>query len=379
MLNNILEISKRAAKNGRVPIKIALLKIHDTPDETNKNGLHWVEEYVDNARKLADIIPICAEFSDDKKEVPLGHGMTGEMVNEDGNLEPVFENSETVGIINETSIETVNLAGVNTRVLCGSGYLFNQRYPNFVKWVRQKFALEEVETSIEIMGLESNNNKIVYEEDTPTQEKRTPKEFCFTGVAILSVEPADENAVVLEVAQKTKKEESIDMDEKELKELIRSTIAESNSRNEELSAEITELNDIITEKDNTISELNATVEQVQKALDDLNKEREIYWKEREILENELAKVKAEARIGELSAAIAEFTEDEQKYAESEINAFKENPVEGDIDGIVCKIYAGIGQASKATIAEQNSVADDRTLDIFAEVNSSDDLDDVNIF
>lgn len=36
MLNNILEISQRSNKNGRVPIKIALLKIHDDPKETNK-------------------------------------------------------------------------------------------------------------------------------------------------------------------------------------------------------------------------------------------------------------------------------------------------------------------------------------------------------
>ena len=34
MLNNILEISKRASKNGRVPIKIALLKIHNDSTST---------------------------------------------------------------------------------------------------------------------------------------------------------------------------------------------------------------------------------------------------------------------------------------------------------------------------------------------------------
>ena len=45
MLNNILEISQRSNKNGRVPIKIALLKIHDDPNETNKNGIHWKKEY----------------------------------------------------------------------------------------------------------------------------------------------------------------------------------------------------------------------------------------------------------------------------------------------------------------------------------------------
>ena len=35
MLNRILEISKRASNGGRVPIKIALLKIHENDEETN--------------------------------------------------------------------------------------------------------------------------------------------------------------------------------------------------------------------------------------------------------------------------------------------------------------------------------------------------------
>lgn len=50
MLNNILEISETTTKGGRVPVKIALLKIADDDiNETNKNGLHWKEEYVKNA------------------------------------------------------------------------------------------------------------------------------------------------------------------------------------------------------------------------------------------------------------------------------------------------------------------------------------------
>lgn len=41
MLGNILEISNKSSKNGRVPIKVALHKIHDDTQETNANGLHW--------------------------------------------------------------------------------------------------------------------------------------------------------------------------------------------------------------------------------------------------------------------------------------------------------------------------------------------------
>lgn len=385
MLGNILEISKRAAKNGRNPIKIALLKIHDDPKETNDNGLHWKEEYVQNAIDSTKYMPICASFCDETKTVPLDHGLTGEITDDNGISEPLFENSETVGVIESSSIENVTVNGNEIKALVGNGYIYSQRYNNFLKWVRQNYALSKVDTSIEIMGLETNDNKIVYEESEPTNEFRTPKEFAFTGTAILSVAPADSNAIVLEVAQKQNKEETVNMDEKELKALVQSAIAESNSKNDELTAKIEELNSQIVAKDNTISELNATVEQVQKALDDLKKECETYWTEREALEKELGELKAKARLGELNSAIENFTDDEKKYAEVEINAFKEKPLEGDVNAIVSKIYAGIGQAQKqadadAKIAEQNSKKDDEKLDIFAEVNSvEDDDEDVNIF
>lgn len=397
MLGKILEISKQTSKGGRVPIKIALLKIHEDEKETNKNGLHWKEEYVLNAIDSVKLMPICASFCDETKSTPLDHGLTGEEIDNDGVREPLFENSETVGCFESANIEDVNINGNDIRALVANGFLYNQRYPNFVKWVRQNKALGNVDSSIEIMGLETNDNKIVYEESEPKDEFRTPKEFVFSGTSILSVSPADDNAIVLEVAQKQENKEDKILDEKELKELIQSTISETNSKNEELLAKITELNSTISEKDSVIAEkeekiveLNATVEQVQKALDDLKKEHETYWAERDALEKELGALKAKARIGELNAAIEGFSDEEKKYAESEINSFNEKPLEGNIDAIVDKIYAGIGQASKkadaeAKVAEQNSAKenkDNEVIDIFSEMCSEtqdDNEEDVNIF
>ena len=397
MLGKILEISKQTSKGGRVPIKIALLKIHEDEKETNKNGLHWKEEYVLNAIDSVKLMPICASFCDETKSTPLDHGLTGEEIDNDGVREPLFENSETVGCFEGASIEDVNVNGNDIRALVANGFLYNQRYPNFVKWVRQNKALGNVDSSIEIMGLETNDNKIVYEETDPKDEFRTPKEFVFSGTSILSVSPADDNAIVLEVAQKQENKEDKTLDEKELKELIQSTISETNSKNEELLAKITELNSTISEKDSVIAEkeekiveLNATVEQVQKALDDLKKEYETYWSEREALEKELGTLKAKARIGELNAAIDGFSDEEKKYAESEINSFNEKPLEGNIDAIVDKIYAGIGQASKkatdeARVAEQNFAKDNKeneVIDIFSEMCAEaqgTDEEDVNIF
>ncbi len=397
MLGKILEISKQTSKGGRVPIKIALLKIHEDDKETNKNGLHWKEDYVLNAIDSVKLMPICASFCDETKSTPLDHGLTGEEIDNDGVREPLFENSETVGCFESANIEDVNVNGNDIRALVANGFLYNQRYPNFVKWVRQNKALGNVDSSIEIMGLETNDNKIVYEESEPKDEFRTPKEFVFSGTSILSVSPADDNAIVLEVAQKQENKEDKTLDEKELKELIQSTISETNSKNEELLAKITELNSTINEKDSVIAEkeekiveLNATVEQVQKALDDLKKEHETYWAERDALEKELGALKAKARIGELNTAIEGFSDEEKKYAESEINSFNEKPLEGNIDAIVDKIYVGIGQASKkadteAKVAEQNSVKenkDNEVIDIFSEMCSEaqdEDEEDVNIF
>ena len=171
MLNNILEISSKVTSGGRVPIKIALLKIHDDPKETNKNGIHWKEEYVLNAIKSAEHMPICASFCDEDKTIPFDHGFTGEIIEND-KKEPTFTDSEGVGVIESVAIEDISINGENIRALVGNGLIFKQRYPNFLAWIRENYVKSKVETSIEIMGTEINDNKIVYEEENPTDEFR---------------------------------------------------------------------------------------------------------------------------------------------------------------------------------------------------------------
>lgn len=408
MLGNILEISKRSSKNGRVPIKVALLKIHDNAEDTNKNGLHWKKEYVEAAMESAIGMPFCAEFVDETKEVPLGHGLTGQIINSDGLPEPIFENSEVVGTCNEVSIETVKDAeGNDIEVLVGSGFLYAQRYPNFVKWVRKNYALGEVCTSIEIMGTPENDNKIVFEEEEPTEDFRSPMRFVFSGSAILSISPADDEAIVLEVAEKKQNKEdekTMDFTIEDMKSAIHSTISELNDKSQAYEAQIAELNSTIeakdselAEKDVKISELNASVEQIQTTLDQLKKDHETYWAEREILEQELAKAKVAEKLGELDATLADFNEDEKAVAKedidkltSEINtATKKEDLENvtsEINSIKSKICMNIVESQKkaeadAKIAEQNSVKNDVVEDIFSEVcsESHEDEEDTNIF
>lgn len=397
MLNNILEISKRASKGGRVPIKIALLKIHEDKDETNDNGLHWKEKYVLNAADSVEMMPICASFIDENKDVPLDHGYTGEYVDENGIHEPNFENSETVGCFESKSIENIVVNGKEIKALTAKGYLYNQRYPAFVKWVRENFAKGNVSTSIEIMGLEINDNKIIYEEENPTQEFRTPKEFVFSGCCILSVKPADENAIVLEIAQKQKEKEELILDEKAIQDLIRSTILETNNKNEELTSQITELNSQLQEKETTISELNASIEEMEKLLKKLEEEQKSYWAEREVLQQEIAKIRIKEKLDELDNAVSEFNEEEQAVAKDdidkvkgEINACKDmselENVSSEINSIVSKICTAIVKEQKKNEAqrtsETNSANDEVNIeDIFSEIctETVKDEEEISIF
>lgn len=187
------------------------------------------------------------------------------------------------------------------------------------------------------------------------------------------------------------------MDEKELKQLIQTTISETNSKNDELTAQITELNSQLVEKDNTISELNASVEQLQATIAKMEADHRTYWEEREILEKELAKAKVAEKLAELDSALSEFNEDEKKCAEEDIDKLKEdinackkkeelNDVSIEINSIKSKICMNIVAEQKkaeadAKIAEQNEANNDtETIDIFSEVNSDEEKDeDTNIF
>lgn len=390
-MNKILEINKRISKGGRKNIRMVLLTIHEE-GEMNRNGITWVEQYVlDNLESIKGI-PICATFLDEDKEDLYDHGYTETVESEDGKSEPLFLNSESVGVIEDAKIEEIEIDGETKKVLVGYGYIFCQRYPNLC----EKLESSKVKSSIEIMGTDENNRKIIY--DGGYKEKgRKPMVFDFTGTCLLGVLEADENCYVLEVAENKNKEEKLNMDEKELKQLIQTTISETNSKNDELTAQITELNSQLIEKDNTISELNASVEQLQATIAKMEADHRTYWEEREILEKELAKAKVAEKLAELDSALSEFNEDEKKCAEEDIDKLKEdinackkkeelNDVSTEINSIKSKICMNIVAEQKkaeadAKIAEQNEANNDtETIDIFSEVNSDEEKDeDTNIF
>lgn len=378
-MNKILEINKRISKGGRKNIRMVLLTIHEE-GEMNRNGITWVEQYVlDNLDSIKGI-PICATFLDEDKEDLYDHGYTETVESEDGKSEPLFLNSESVGVIEDAKIEVIEIDGETKKVLVGYGYIFCQRYPNLC----EKLESSKVKSSIEIMGTDENNRKIIY--DGGYKEKgRKPMVFDFTGTCLLGVLEADENCYVLEVAENKNKEEKLNMDENKIIEVIQKAITETNAVKADTETKIAELNSQIEAKDAEIKEANEAKEVAENNASEKDLKIAELEAENAKLKEELAACKKREACEAFDAMLVNYTDDEKKCVESEINAYKENPLDGNADEIIFKICRNIVENQKkaeadAKIAEQNEAKENETIDIFSEVNSDEEKDeDTNIF
>lgn len=378
-MNKILEINKRISKGGRKNIRMVLLTIHEE-GEMNRNGITWVEQYVlDNLESIKGI-PICATFLDEDKEDLYDHGYTETVESEDGKSEPLFLNSESVGVIEDAKIEVIEIDGETKKVLVGYGYIFCQRYPNLC----EKLESYKVKSSIEIMGTDENNRKIIY--DGGYKEKgRKPMVFDFTGTCLLGVLEADENCYVLEVAENKNKEEKLNMDENKIIEVIQKAITETNAVKADTETKIAELNSQIEAKDAEIKEANEAKEVAENNASEKDSKIAELEAENAKLKEELAACKKREACEAFDAMLVNYTDDEKKCVESEINAYKENPLDGNADEIISKICRNIVENQKkaeadAKIAEQNEAKENETIDIFSEVNSDEEKDeDTNIF
>ena len=376
-MNKILEINKRVG--GRKNIRMVLLTIHEE-GEMNRNGITWVEQYVlDNLESIKGI-PICATFLDEDKEDLYDHGYTETVESEDGKSEPLFLNSESVGVIEDAKIEVIEIDGETKKVLVGYGYIFCQRYPNLC----EKLESSKVKSSIEIMGTDENNRKIIYDGGYK-ENGRKPMVFDFTGTCLLGVLEADENCYVLEVAENKNKEEKLNMDENKIIEVIQKAITETNAVKADTETKIAELNSQIEAKDAEIKEANEAKEAAENNASEKDLKIAELEAENAKLKEELAACKKREACEAFDAMLVNYTDDEKKCVESEINAYKENPLDGNADEIISKICRNIVENQKkaeadAKIAEQNEAKENETIDIFSEVNSDGEKDeDTNIF
>ena len=377
------ELSAKKKKNGRRPFKAVLHEVF--PDEviennvgkqSNENGICWIEQYCKNNLESINGMSITAQFINDEETELLGHG---EYEVEDGI--PVFKDATIIGNAERGYIDTVEINGVEKRVVVAEGTIDQMRHNEFVKWLEGTIVEgNPPKGSVEIVRTEQNN-KIKYLNDK-FEQGRIPTVFEYSGYALLGIRPADQSAVLLEFNNNKESEEKEQMDE--LKTLL-----------VELTAKIDKTADqekVIEQNASTVAELSASVDQLKAALETVEAERNALdvkyqelWAEADGLRLLIAAEKAKARVGELNAALADFTDEQKAVVKDDIAAFEADPMSTEINSIVAKILVEIGKKAieDGKIAEQNAAKNktpEDAIDIFEPIYETDEkAEEVSIF
>ncbi|WP_255233934.1 hypothetical protein [Bacillus altitudinis] len=367
MRSAILEINNNKKVNGRTYLKWVVLEIHENDTLFNKNGITWLEKYIKANLESIQGMPLCVEFIDYENSEPFGHGLT-EI--KDGT--PLFENSAVVGVTTNGYIDSIEVNGQQKRVLIGEGYIYNQRYPKFVQWLKSKmFDGDFPETSVEISAVEGKTN-IEYEGGYK-EEGRVPMIFDFTGDAILGVDPADDSAVLLELNSKNKEDKILSKEKEALVELNEKLKVDIES----LEAKVSELNELLTKKTN---ELNAAVQAVK------DEKAKTEAKDEEVKKAKEGKEKADAEINslkefkksvteetlktELNQHLSRYTEEEKSVAKEKIELFSTSPTEELKTQIVSEINSAIAQSYISQRMKQTSSEINSVNDIYSEINET---------
>ena len=394
------ELSNKQNKDGMRDIRIVLHEIYPestfapdgTGSQTNLNGLAWREKWTEANKDTIQDKSIRVEFLDSERTEIWGHGAT----DFGADSIPHFEDATVIGHFKKAEIEQVTLAdGKDHLCLVGYGVLDAMCYPAFVEQLESEWANgEAIHGSVEILK-DADHDAIIYENGYH-EDSRTPQFYTYSGYAILSIKEADPAAVLLEINEN--KEES-PMTAEEMKALAEQIVSEMNNADATIEQIRTECDQRIAEaneaRDAAINEKNelvASSEQIQSALDgikaeyqELNEKYDTLWQERCVLEKALAEAKARERIGEMNQALARFTDEQKAYASEEMEKFNEDPMSVEINSVVEKILAKIGENALQTaetekhVAEQNAAQNPEVVDIFGVVEDPKNPEDTNIF
>ena len=406
----LCEQSKEDKKAGRVKVVITALRINDenNPSDCNNNGIRWLRKYVEANMDSFIGMPYTCSFIDDDKTYPSGHGQ----MKYDSNGNVIFENSEVVGVVETAEIVDMEINGMISTVLQTTGYLYYQRYPNLVSWLReQKLNNEIVDASIEING-KGDLKDIVYEHGIGARDvngkliiPRTPVQFDGTSLSFLFLTPpGDDYAQVIEVNSKStdNKSDDIEIKNKEVLNMAdnaKDPVVELNEKIVQLNNKINDLNACIKEKDTEINkykeELNACntkQEELNSLLVDANKTVEASRAEVNSLTVEIEPLRQMNADAEKAAAQAEVNsyfetiKKENGFTDTELNSLQTDYVEKcDLDGLKAKEtelcvnkFKEMKKVDNAT-AELNSINTDSAEKLFfstkqdtVETNSADD-------
>nr|DAJ10445.1 MAG TPA: hypothetical protein [Caudoviricetes sp.] len=392
--STIYEISSENRIAGRRPIKVVLHEIFPDNTRWQENGISWKEEYVRANLHSVIGMSIVAAFLTEDRDVPYDHGMTE--VREEDRL-PLFEDATMVGHFDKAYIGDVEIEGVTKRCLIAEGTLDEMRYPKFVAWLREHMAESTVKGSVEIVGKPEHDGYIIYS-DGWKDEGRVPQDYDYSGYAILSVKPADEAAIVMELNNKKTDKEDETMDEKTKNELmaaVASAVSEVNSKWEEywakvdaLQADISQLKADIAQKEADIKQLQADYdkeyaakEAAELGLTEANAAKEAAEASLNEANAKIAEMENAAAVAELNAALAPYTEEQRAVAQEEIDAFNANPGSVEINSIIGKICTAMVEAARESkVIETNSA---NQIDVFGMMDDAGDQDDgsadVNVF
>ncbi len=358
---SIYEIASERNISGRRPIKLILHEIFPDNSTWQENGISWSENYTQDNLDSVVGMSLCVEFLDENRKLPYGHGLT-----EIRDNMPLFEDATMVGVCDKAYIDDVEIDGETKRALIAEGHLDEMRYPKFVEWLQGQLKTGDVKGSVEIVGKPENDKHIIY--DGGWKEKgRIPQIYDYSGYAILGIRPADDTAIVLELNNRiiNNKEEEY-MDEKalnqfvsDIKDSVATAVAETNSKNADYEKQISELNEQIAAKDNEIAELNKKCKKFEDEA--AEKDTKISEQNTEIttMKETNAALEKEKAISELNAALADYTPEQQAFAQTEINAFKEDPTKVEINSVISKICTEMVRVSREAkkTHEQNSAPD----------------------
>jgi hypothetical protein len=384
-MNKCFELSSKKYKNGRRKFTAVLYKLQ--PPESvidgvgtqyNKNGLTFLEEYSSAQLESIKDMSVTVSFLDEERTQILDHGFT-EMNTKDGL--PTFDNATTVGHFTKGYIDDVEINGEMVRCVLGDGFLDEMRYHAFIEKLDEDLANgDSIEGSIEIYR-DEDHETIVYANGY-RDKGRIPQYFIHSGWSMV-MNPADTNSQLLELNENQNKEEKNEMDENKIIEVIQKAITETNSVKADSEAKIAELNTQIEAKDAEIKELNEVKSVAEATATEKDGKIAELQAENEKLKEEVADFKKKELNSAFDEKLSVYTDEQKACVESEINSYKENPMDGDADAIISKICVNIvaKQMEDAKVAEQNSAKEDDKVDIFSEVNSAEEEEDedINIF
>ncbi len=141
-----------------------------------------------------------------------------------------------------------------------------------------------------------------------------------------------------------------------------------------LTNELNSLNENVAAKEAELNQANEKVTALEAEVNQLKEDATAKDAKIAELEEKVNEFEKKARVAELESALADYSESEKAYAKEEIEAFKADPMNCEINSVVNKICVGIVAERKNK--EHNDKHDD--LDIFGAVENSGNVE-ISIF